>query len=77
MHSTKQQAILHFLNKDYFSFQKRTTVKVDMKQAPVLHLQQSARRECTDMLIVAGWTKNRNGDIFRQYDKKYLDLALL
>jgi len=44
---------------------------------PALHLQQSAKRVCVYMLIVAGWTKNRKEYIVRQYDKKYLDLALL
>ena len=34
MQPRKQQGILHFFNKESFSFQKITTLKVDMKQVP-------------------------------------------
>ena len=69
MQSTKRQGILHFFNKGKFQLSEGTTVKVDMKQVPVLHLQQSTKTVCADILIAAGWTKNRKGYIFRQYDE--------
>jgi len=54
MQSTKRQGILHFFNKGKFQLSEGTTVKVDMKQVPVLHLQQSTKTVCADILIAAG-----------------------
>jgi len=35
MQPSKQHGILHFLTRNNFSFQKRITLKVDMKQVPI------------------------------------------
>jgi len=45
MQPRKQQGILHFVTRNNFSFQKRTTLKVEMKQVPILKFTTICKNE--------------------------------
>jgi len=45
MEPRKQHGILHFSTNNNFSFQKRTTLKVDMKQVPILKFTSIRKKE--------------------------------
>jgi len=60
----KQQGISHFVTMNHFSFQKRTTFKVDIKQVPIFKFTTICKKRiCAEMVTVPGWTQNRKRKI--------------
>jgi len=75
----KQQGILHFVTMNHFSFHKRTTLKMDMKQVPIFKFTTICKKRiCAEMVTVPGWTKNiKKENLSGNMLKNTWDLALM